>query len=113
MGILKDILNKRDKDDNSKKRIIEQDEIKPTKYNKIWLERMSNQYGYIISDDKKKVDGILGALNRRDGHCPCGGNGIQFLCPCVNMRERGLCKCGLYENKTPVNVTGNSSGRIK
>lgn len=82
-------------------------------YNRVWLNKISNQMGYIISSNDKKVDGILEALNRKDGHCPCGGNGIQFICPCVIMREQGICKCGLYENIKPVEPTGSSSGRIK
>lgn len=82
-------------------------------YNRVWLNRVSNQMGYIISDNDKKVDGILEALNRKDGHCPCGGNGVQFLCPCVIMREKGICKCGLYENVRPLEPSGNSGGRIK
>ena len=83
------------------------------RYNRIWLRKMSNATGFIISDDDKKVDGILDALNRKDGHCPCGGNGPQFLCPCVIMREQGICKCGLYENVTPIKPSGGSSARIK
>lgn len=82
-------------------------------YNRIWLNKVSNQMGYIISSDDKKVNGILDALNRKNGHCPCGGNGQQFICPCVNMREYGICKCGLYENIRPVNPTGSSNARIK
>lgn len=82
-------------------------------YNKAWLNKVSNRFGYIVSSDEKKVNGILEALNRKDGHCPCGGNGVQFICPCVNMREYGICKCGLYENVRPLDPTGGSSGRIK
>lgn len=82
-------------------------------YNKVWLNKVSNQTGFIVSDNEKKVNGILEALNRKDGHCPCGGNGVQFLCPCIIMREKGICKCGLFENVRPLEPTGGSSGRIK
>ena len=82
-------------------------------YNKIWLKKISDAYGYIVSDNEKKVEGILAALNRKGGHCPCGGNGDQFLCPCVIMREKGICKCGLYENVRQIEPTGSSNGRIK
>lgn len=85
----------------------------PKLYNKVWLNKVSTQMGYIVSDNEKRVNGILEALNRKGGHCPCGGNGDQFLCPCVNMREYGICKCGLYENTRPVNPSGSSSGRVK
>lgn len=83
------------------------------RYNRVWLKKITDVTGYIVSDNDKKVDGILGALNRKNGHCPCGGNGDQFLCPCINMREKGICKCGLFENVRPVDPSGNSSGRIK
>lgn len=83
------------------------------RYNRVWLNKISTQLGYIISNNDKKVDGILEALNRKGGHCPCGGNGDQFLCPCVIMREKGICKCGLYENIKPVEPSGSSSGRVK
>lgn len=83
------------------------------RYNRVWLNKVSTQLGYIVSSNDKKVDGILEALNRKDGHCPCGGNGDQFLCPCVIMREKGICKCGLYENVRPVEPSGISSGRVK
>ena len=82
-------------------------------YNRTWLKKITDTTGYIVSDNDKKVNGILEALNRKDGHCPCGGNGSQFLCPCINMREHGICKCGLFENVKPINPSGNSSGRIK
>lgn len=92
-------------------KVVEEPQIK--RYNRVWLNKVSNQMGYIISDNEKRVDGILEALNRKGGHCPCGGNGDQFLCPCIIMREKGICKCGLYENVKPVEPTGTSSGRIK
>lgn len=82
-------------------------------YNKVWLKKVSDAHGYIVSDNEKKVEGILAALNRKGGHCPCGGNGDQFLCPCVIMREKGICKCGLYENVRQIEPTGSSNGRIK
>ena len=85
----------------------------PIMYNRAWLRKMSNRTGFIISSDDKKVDGILAALNRKNGHCPCGGNGPQFICPCVIMREQGICKCGLYENVKPVEPKGTSGGQIK
>ena len=89
------------------------DNTEPVMYNRVWLRKMSNKTGFIISSDDKKVDGILAALNRKNGHCPCGGNGPQFLCPCVIMREQGICKCGLYENVRPVEPKGYSGAKIK
>jgi hypothetical protein len=83
-----------------------------TTYNRFWLNRISNSTGFIINEDGGKVDGILSALNRKDGHCPCGGNGDQFLCPCVIMRDKGLCKCGLFHNIVPLTPRGASSARV-
>ena len=75
---------------------------------------MSNKTGYIISDDDKKVDGILIALNRKNGHCPCGGMTEQFICPCEMMRTHGVCKCGLYKNAVDLNPReSETTGRIK
>lgn len=112
MGKLRDIFNKKNRNNND----IGMDNNPVDEiiiYNKSWLMRISNATGFIISDNRNKVDGILKALNRRNGHCPCGGNGDQFICPCVVMRDKGICKCGLFENVIPLNPRGNSTGSIK
>ena len=80
-----------------------------TKYNRIWLNNIAEETGYAINEEGGKVDGILKALNRRDGHCPCGGNGDQFLCPCRIMREHGICKCGLFRNAVDINPRDGKS----
>lgn len=80
-----------------------------TKYNRIWLNNIVEETGYAINEEGGKVDGILKALNRRDGHCPCGGNGDQFLCPCHIMREHGICKCGLFRNAVDINPKNGKS----
>lgn len=112
MGKLGDYL-KRKKETSTPAPAKQKEDQQLKLYNKIWLNKVSNQFGYIVSSNTKKVEGILEALNRKGGHCPCGGNGDQFLCPCVIMREKGICKCGLYENVRPVNPSGSSDGRIK
>ena len=71
--------------------------------------RSREDQGFELSNDDKKVDGILAALNRRDGQCPCGGNGAQFKCPCIIMRTKGICKCGLYKTIEDRKVTSTSS----
>lgn len=91
---------------------INTDTNQVTTYNRFWLNRVSNSTGFIVNEDSVKVDGILSALNRKDGHCPCGGNGDQFMCPCVIMRDRGLCKCGLFYNVVPLAPRGTSSARV-
>lgn len=112
MGRLAELLKGRG--ESPKKNINTNDkEIEIKKYNPSWLMKVSNATGFIINSDRTKAQKILDALNRRDGHCPCGGNGNQFLCPCINMREKGICKCGLFENMTPVQPNGSSSAKIK
>lgn len=91
----------------------ESDKSKPVPhYTASWLSRVVLAKGYVINDDNKKVMGILGALNRTDGHCPCGGNGEQFRCPCTNMRTYGICKCGLFKTLPDRQISGSSEGRI-
>lgn len=79
-------------------------------YNRTWLSRVALQRGYAINPDDKVVDGILAALNRKNGFCPCGGTGSQFKCPCQIMREHGICKCGLYLNIPDRQIGGGRSG---
>jgi ferredoxin-thioredoxin reductase catalytic subunit len=81
-------------------------------YDRTWLSRVVLSRGFTISVDDGKVDGILKALCRTSGHCPCGGNGDQYKCPCVNMREGGMCKCGLFNNIPERKISGSSSGAI-
>lgn len=113
MGRLADLLSGRKQRNTDAKREVKNDEVKIKKYNPSWLMKISNATGFIVNSDREKAQKILDALNRRNGHCPCGGNGNQFLCPCINMREKGICKCGLFENVEPVQPSGNTSARIK
>lgn len=82
------------------------------KYTLAWVEEVARIRGFEISDDTSKVNGILAALARRNGQCPCGGTGIQYHCPCIKMRERGICTCGLYKSMPPHKITGSSSASI-
>ena len=88
----------------------EQAQINPNYYNRSWLGKVALHRGYAINPDDNKVDGILKALNRKSGHCPCGGNGAQFKCPCQNMRTYGICKCGLFMNIPDRKITGSTTG---
>lgn len=115
MGALLNIYNKiKKKDDKKLQTQTEEQEQEYTPYNKIWLQRIATENDYKISDNEKRVDGILKALNKRDGHCPCGGMTDQFLCPCEMMREYGACKCGLYESAKDINPReAKSNAKIK
>ena len=113
MGKLFDILSKKDKKPEYVQEQQRQ-EYKPQKYTRSWASRVAIHNGFELSNDDKRVNGILEALNRRDGQCPCGGNGAQFKCPCAIMRTKGICKCGLYKTLEDRKVTSaSSSAKIK
>lgn len=126
MGKLRDIINSRANGKDVEYRLnveevvlpspvqTEQNEKNSVYYNATWLSKVALHRGYAINPNNAKVEGILGALNRKGGHCPCGGNGEQFMCPCVNMRTLGICKCGLFMNIPDRQIKGaTSSGRIE
>lgn len=129
MGKLRDIINARSKGENVDYKLNVEELVAPSPvqaeaddqakknplyYNRTWLSKVALHRGYAVNTDDRKVDGILGALNRRNGYCPCGGNGEQFKCPCVNMRTHGICKCGLFLNIPDRKIGGgSSSGRIE
>lgn len=82
-------------------------------FNRTWLSKVALQHRYAVNPDDSRVDGILAALNRKNGFCPCGGTGTQFKCPCKIMRENGICKCGLFLNVPDREIRGSGTeGRI-
>lgn len=107
MSKLGDILKGRSKQETT----VEQpkQDVKLQRYTRAWASRVCLHQGFELSSDDRKVDGILTALNRKDGQCPCGGNGAQFKCPCVIMRTKGICKCGLFKTIEDRKVTSASS----
>lgn len=110
MGKLFDILHKKEKEiEIAKEQSKEEFDPKRFKYSRTWASRVALHQGFELSNDDKKVDGILSALNRKDGQCPCGGNGAQFKCPCIVMRTKGICKCGLFKTIEDRKVTSTSS----
>lgn len=123
MGILADLIKKKLNDDAPKN--IEYDvadvgvrEMQgngvpmEVLYTKAWLNRAVIHNGFVPNSDGNKVEKILQALQRRNGQCPCGGNGQQYKCPCIIMREHGICKCGLFESIPPRPIKGNSTASI-
>lgn len=119
MGILSDIINKKAQEIVDR-RIQKQEEesisnnMEVTPYNRIWLDTISRDFGFAISNNDKVVDNILKKLNERDGHCPCGGMTAEFICPCKMMREYGACKCGLYMNVKDLEPKDTkTTGRVK
>lgn len=114
MGRLWDILSKKGDTKSQEQEQPTQGEIKLEKYSRSWASRVALYQGFELSDNDKKVDGILSALNRRDGQCPCGGNGAQYKCPCNIMRTQGICKCGLFKTIEDRKITSaSSSAKIK
>jgi len=114
MSIIKDLLNKKkevggynitvnDASDN-----LINETFTTNKWSHSWLAQVSKQHNFVINDDMKKVNGVLDALNRKSGQCPCGGTGEQFKCPCTIMREHGICKCGLFKSIPNRPITGRS-----
>lgn len=108
MGKLFDIFNKKNTGTEVPAEEQPKQEVKQ-RYTRAWAGRVAIHNGFKLNDDDKKVDGILAALNRKNGQCPCGGNGAQFKCPCVIMRTKGICKCGLYKTVEDRKVTSSSS----
>jgi ferredoxin-thioredoxin reductase catalytic subunit len=114
MGKLFDIMKKKQSEEQSIQQEEPKQEIGQQKYTRAWASRVALHQGFELNTDDKKVDGILAALNRKDGQCPCGGNGAQFKCPCVIMRTKGICKCGLYKTIEDRKVTSaQSTAKIK
>ncbi len=116
MSILCDIINKRvskiAEERVVEKQEVEEEPVKPTMYNKIWLARVAEEHGFALTENEFRIGTILKKLNERDGHCPCGGMTEDFICPCKMMREYGACKCGLYQNVRDV-IPKNSSSTAK
>lgn len=65
---------------------------------------MSKNFIYpatVINPSNKHVQKIVRKLENNDGYCPSveGASTLRatiHMCPCLNYRETGNCKCGLY-----------------
>lgn len=113
MGLLGDILHGKKKVEDVKAKEVEECN-EATMYNKIWLDNVVRETGFALTENEKRIENILKALNKRDGHCPCGGMTEEFICPCRMMREYGNCKCGLYQNFKDIDPSDTkTTGRIK
>lgn len=117
MGKLFDAFKNKNKDNTviDKTDESQHKEIRLGKYSRSWASKIALHQGYELNDDMKKVDGILDALYRRDGQCPCGGSGAQYKCPCNIMRTKGICKCGLFktiEDRKIKSVSSNAKIKV-
>jgi len=55
----------------------------------------------ILNPDKKLVEGIMKALCKNGGYCPCFQGDVpkeDTFCPCKSFREEKKCHCNLYIN---------------
>ena len=54
--------------------------------------------GYMLNPEDKVVNGILKALFRNGGHCPCHHPEREGhdQCPCSEWIHNNRCFCGLY-----------------
>lgn len=80
------------------------------RYNRAWLTRSAEHLGYQVSANNAMVDRILDQLSSRNGQCPSVDiDHINFRCPCLRMREHGICRCGLFEYNAPRRIIGSTS----
>lgn len=50
-----------------------------------------------INPDKDIVNEIRQSLKITGGFCPCKVGKLQEnKCPCIDMKEKNICICGLY-----------------
>jgi len=72
---------------------------------KKWYEIVANLLHIKVSENKEIVDLVLEGLERNKElyharFCPCEfERKIENVCPCLKLRETGVCKCGLFECK--------------
>ena len=54
--------------------------------------------GWKLNPNEKVVKGIIKAVERNDGKCPCvhPDNDGDLTCPCESYRLRDKCCCQLY-----------------
>ena len=54
--------------------------------------------GFILNPNPKIVTGVIKAIERNEGKCPCvhPEDDGDLTCPCQSYRERDKCCCQLY-----------------
>ena len=57
--------------------------------------------GFQLNPNEKIVKGIIKAIERNDGNCPCVHTEPceDLTCPCSDYREKDKCCCQLYIKK--------------
>jgi ferredoxin-thioredoxin reductase catalytic subunit len=73
------------------------------KYDIDWANKTAKELGTELNTVKSENIGLLlGGLNKKEGGCPCVPTFAQTedtKCPCKDMRDTGICHCGLFKNK--------------
>lgn len=57
--------------------------------------------GWKLNPNEKVVKGIIKAVERNEGKCPCVHNseeyeGKSLICPCSDYIKKDICCCNLY-----------------
>lgn len=67
------------------------------------LLEMKPNKGDNYNPDESKMLLLLGAITfKTEGHCPCVPKHLRndnTLCPCLEYRNNGGCRCGLFVNE--------------
>lgn len=62
-----------------------------------------DSFGWSVTMKEGLRTNVLKGLKARDGHCPCEvQKTLDNLCPCLEMRKTGVCRCGLFVAKESV-----------
>ena len=68
----------------------------------IELEKIAEKFDMQVNDNKERVNIVLEKLSKIQDetgirYCPCMPNRSKdTICPCKIMREKHICRCGLY-----------------
>lgn len=66
---------------------------------------MSEVAKYVLVEDEEKVKRVQNGIERKkekygEGYCPCVtplAHSVDTICPCLEYRTTGKCRCGLYK----------------
>lgn len=55
--------------------------------------------GFKLNPNEKAMFGIMKAINKNDGYCPCNQGDVpkeDTKCPCKSYMNNDKCHCNLY-----------------
>lgn len=57
----------------------------------------ADKLGFKLTNDLEHRRLIIKGLEKKDGYCPCRvGKEENYKCICIELREEGKCRCGLF-----------------